>query len=174
MTPEMSYESKQEVVRRMRWRYKGRGRQGRSALIEQLCELCGYERKYAIKLLNGQAEGKRAGARRGGAQTALWRRRAGGSQGDLAGGRTALWQAAQRSSQAVVATLRKGEGRSCTCGAAAARGGAAAFTHFNFAGPIGHSCAPARPCRRRRGWHGGDGGLQIAANRPVRRRSTAR
>ena len=66
MTPEMSYESKQEVVRRMRWRYKGRGRQGRSGLIEQVCELCGYERKYAIKLLNGQAEGKRAGTRRGG------------------------------------------------------------------------------------------------------------
>jgi hypothetical protein len=88
MTPEMSYESKQEVVRRMRWRYKGRGRQGRSGLIEQVCELCGYERKYAIKLLNGQAEGKRVGTRRGGP-----RRRYGEEEREVL---KAIWLAAEQ------------------------------------------------------------------------------
>jgi len=38
----------------MRERYRGRGREGRSRLIDELCEMCGYERKHAIKLLNGK------------------------------------------------------------------------------------------------------------------------
>ena len=33
-----------------RWR----GRERRSRLIDELCEMCGYERKHAIKLLNGK------------------------------------------------------------------------------------------------------------------------
>lgn len=50
----------------MRERYAGRGREGRSKLIDEVCELCGYDRKHAIKLLNGKlplAGGRR---RRGG------------------------------------------------------------------------------------------------------------
>jgi hypothetical protein len=45
------------------------GREGRSRLLNEVCELCGYERKYVIKVLSG----KRAivdsnGHKRGGSQ----------------------------------------------------------------------------------------------------------
>ncbi len=62
----MSEKSRGEVLLRMRERYAGRGREGRSKLIDEVCALCGYERKHAIKVLNGRlaiAGGKR---RRGG------------------------------------------------------------------------------------------------------------
>lgn len=62
----MSQNSKRELLLRMRERYAGRGREGRSKLIDEVCELCGYERKHAIKVLNGKlvvAGGRR---RRGG------------------------------------------------------------------------------------------------------------
>jgi len=62
----MSEKSRREVLLRMRERYAGRGREGRSKLIDEVCALCGYERKHAIKVLNGRlaiAGGKR---RRGG------------------------------------------------------------------------------------------------------------
>lgn len=51
----MSQTSKREVILKMRERYRGRGREGRSSkLIDELCELCGYDRKHAIKLLNAK------------------------------------------------------------------------------------------------------------------------
>lgn len=59
MSLEMSAKSKEEVLQVMRKRYGGRGRSGRSRLVDELCELCGYERKYAIKLLGGRR--RRAG-----------------------------------------------------------------------------------------------------------------
>jgi len=54
MSLKMSEKSREEVLQTMRERYAGRGRKGRSKLIDEFCELCGYERKYAIKLLRGQ------------------------------------------------------------------------------------------------------------------------
>lgn len=36
-------------------RYGGRGKAGRSRLLDEICALCGYERKYASKLLGGVA-----------------------------------------------------------------------------------------------------------------------
>ena len=30
------------------------GEEGRSRLLDEVCELCGYERKYAIKVLSGK------------------------------------------------------------------------------------------------------------------------
>ena len=56
----MSRRSREEVLAAMRLRYAGRGRVGRSRLLDEFCELCRYERKYAIKLLRGQRrrEGK--------------------------------------------------------------------------------------------------------------------
>ena len=61
--------SRQEVLEQMRARYGGRGRQGRSRLLDEVCELTGYERKYAIKVLSGKrpiaGEGRR---QRGGSQ----------------------------------------------------------------------------------------------------------
>lgn len=54
MSLKMSEKSREEVLKLMRVRYAGRGRPGRSKLIDEFCELSGYERKYAIKLLRGQ------------------------------------------------------------------------------------------------------------------------
>jgi hypothetical protein len=61
----LSTRSKKEVLAVMRLRYAGRGREGRSRLLDEFCELCGCERKYAIKLLRGQ-RGLEAKAKRGG------------------------------------------------------------------------------------------------------------
>ena len=49
----MSAKSRKEVLEQARARYRGRGRKGRSRLLDEVCALCGYERKYAIKLLGG-------------------------------------------------------------------------------------------------------------------------
>jgi hypothetical protein len=49
----MSQTSKHEYLERMKWRYQQRGREGRSRLLDELEEICGYDRKYAIKLMNG-------------------------------------------------------------------------------------------------------------------------
>jgi len=64
----MSFGSRQEVVGRLRRRYERAGRVYRQRLIGQLCEVCGYERKYAIKVLNGNRSGPRGLARGGGQQ----------------------------------------------------------------------------------------------------------
>ena len=50
----------------MRWRYAGRGTEGRSRLLDEVCEVCGYERKYAIKLMNRRqpAPKRKAGRKR--------------------------------------------------------------------------------------------------------------
>ncbi len=51
----MSQESKSEYLEKMRWRYARRiGKTGKSDLIDEFCAVCGYERKYAIKLLGGR------------------------------------------------------------------------------------------------------------------------
>jgi hypothetical protein len=65
----MSARSRKEVLEQAGQRYAKRGREGRSRLLDEVCELCGYERKYAIKVLSG----KRAimgskGRKRGGSQ----------------------------------------------------------------------------------------------------------
>lgn len=40
-----------EQLQRLRQRYAGRGKEGKSRLLDEFCEQYGYERKYAIKLL---------------------------------------------------------------------------------------------------------------------------
>jgi hypothetical protein len=52
--PEMSQLSRKEYLAKMRWRNAQRGREGKSRLLDELCEVCGYDRKYAIKLLGGK------------------------------------------------------------------------------------------------------------------------
>ena len=49
----MSATSRREVLKQARPRYGGRGKAGRSRLLDEICVLCGYERKYASKLLRG-------------------------------------------------------------------------------------------------------------------------
>lgn len=39
-----------EELKRLRERYQGRGKEGKSRLLTEFCEQYGYERKYAIKL----------------------------------------------------------------------------------------------------------------------------
>ncbi len=43
------------MLPRLRQRYMGRGREGRSRLIDEVCEQFGYSRKHVIKLLNAKA-----------------------------------------------------------------------------------------------------------------------
>ena len=67
MFPEMSQKSKDEVLKMMRWRYARRGREGRAKLLDEFfCTLCGYERKYAIKLLGGKRRAEGESVKKGG------------------------------------------------------------------------------------------------------------
>lgn len=47
--------SRGELLERLRARYAGRGRDGRSQLLDEICAEQGYTRKYAIRLLRGTA-----------------------------------------------------------------------------------------------------------------------
>ena len=48
----MSGNSKKEYWEKIRWRYRRSGRLGKGRILDEFCQVCGYERKYAIKLLN--------------------------------------------------------------------------------------------------------------------------
>ncbi len=61
----MSLGTRHEVVERLRRKYQTAGPGYRRNLINELCSVGGYERKYAIKVLNGNRAGPR-GRRRGG------------------------------------------------------------------------------------------------------------
>jgi hypothetical protein len=52
--------SRQEQLGRLRKRYEGRGPEGRSRILDELCEQYGYHRKHAIRLLNGAAVARRS------------------------------------------------------------------------------------------------------------------
>jgi len=51
----MSQKVREEMLSRLRQCYVKRGREGRSRMIEELCEQFGYSRKHAIKLLGAKA-----------------------------------------------------------------------------------------------------------------------
>jgi hypothetical protein len=63
----MSQLSRRDYMALMRGRYRRAGRPRRLALLSETCEVCGYERKYAIKLLTGNVRGGpgRRGRKRG-------------------------------------------------------------------------------------------------------------
>jgi hypothetical protein len=48
----MSHEMKSDLLPKLRIRYARRSREGKSRMLDELCEDHGYERKYAIKLLS--------------------------------------------------------------------------------------------------------------------------
>ena len=50
----MSARSRKELLEQARARYRFRGKEGRSRLLDEICALCGYERKYVIKVLGGK------------------------------------------------------------------------------------------------------------------------
>lgn len=64
----MSMQSRREVVEGLRGRYSRAGMEHRGKLVDEVCSVCGYERKYAIKVLNGNragpGRGRRGGSRR--------------------------------------------------------------------------------------------------------------
>ena len=72
MTPErmpleMSQQSRKEVLEKMKQRYARRpGREARGRLLDEVCELCGYERKHALKVLGGRVPIAGGKSRRGG------------------------------------------------------------------------------------------------------------
>jgi hypothetical protein len=49
----MKTQSRDEQLARLRMRYAGRGREGRSQMLNEICSEQGYTRKYAIRLLRG-------------------------------------------------------------------------------------------------------------------------
>lgn len=51
----MSQRVREEMLPRLRQRYASRGREGRTRMIEEMCEQFGYSRKHAIKLLGAKA-----------------------------------------------------------------------------------------------------------------------
>lgn len=46
---------KMEYIRRIYDRYRRASKETKGRILEELCEVCGYNRKYAIRLLNGPA-----------------------------------------------------------------------------------------------------------------------
>ena len=62
----MSENTTREMLLKMRERYGRRGREGRGRLIDEVCELCGYGRKHAIKVLCGKLPVAGEKGRRGG------------------------------------------------------------------------------------------------------------
>ena len=64
--PRLMTESLDEYTLLMRSRYARRtGRKARSKLLDEFCDVTGFERKYAIKVLNGQRRRSHSGKRRG-------------------------------------------------------------------------------------------------------------
>ena len=59
----MSCESRNEYISVQKRRYRRAGRAFKTRLLDEVCEICEYERKHAIKLLNGSL--KRTGGKRG-------------------------------------------------------------------------------------------------------------
>jgi len=51
----MSQNTTREMLLKMRERYQRRGREGRSQRIDEECEMCGYGRKHALKVLGGES-----------------------------------------------------------------------------------------------------------------------
>jgi hypothetical protein len=53
----MSKELKQDWLPKLQARYQARSREGRSRMLDELCEDYHYERKHAIKLLGSRLPG---------------------------------------------------------------------------------------------------------------------
>lgn len=67
----MSPTSKREYLRAIRSRYRKAGKEEKGRILDEFCAVCGYQRKYAIRLVNrpegspGPAEGRVAEKKRG-------------------------------------------------------------------------------------------------------------
>ena len=52
----MSHQLRQEYLNAIRERYKNSCRNKKTSILNEFCEVCGYSRKYAIAILNGQID----------------------------------------------------------------------------------------------------------------------
>lgn len=50
----MGSKSKKEYLVKFRERYKKASKKDKSTLLDELCIICGYNRKYAIRVLNSK------------------------------------------------------------------------------------------------------------------------
>jgi hypothetical protein len=91
----LGHEAKWEYFRVMYERYRKAEAKSRGGLLNEFCSTTGYNRKYAIRLLNGPPPG--AGAEETVARTpaALWQAGGFGLGGGMAGGRLSLVGAAE-------------------------------------------------------------------------------
>lgn len=48
----MSNEARKEYLERIRGRYRNASRRGKKVILDEFCAVCGYHRKYAIRVLN--------------------------------------------------------------------------------------------------------------------------
>jgi transposase InsO family protein len=55
----MTLQSKREYLARIKDRYRHAGKKGKTRILNEFCEVCGYERKHAIKLLNKDGRKKK-------------------------------------------------------------------------------------------------------------------
>lgn len=55
----MSLRSKREYLGRIYGRYQRAGREHKSRILDEFCEVCGYQRKFALRLLHRPLRGKR-------------------------------------------------------------------------------------------------------------------
>jgi len=49
----MSYGSKKEYIQLQKRRYRHSGKARKTCLLDEVCAVCDYDRKYAINVLNG-------------------------------------------------------------------------------------------------------------------------
>ena len=63
----MTHEVKSAVTEKMKKRYQKADKKVKSQLLDELCELCDYHRKHAIRLLNGRSQKSKHPPRRRGA-----------------------------------------------------------------------------------------------------------
>lgn len=54
----MSPQSKYEYSKKIQWRYRRAGKKYKQKILDEYCEVCGYERKYAIRKLNRSLEAR--------------------------------------------------------------------------------------------------------------------
>ena len=57
----MGNNERQAYLKAIRARYRRASRQSKATILDEFCAVCGYHRKYAIKLLNRRAGRRKSG-----------------------------------------------------------------------------------------------------------------
>lgn len=59
----MGNSSRKEYLAAIRMRYRRAGRRGKATILDEFCAVCGYNRKYAIRILNKKGRSGEAATR---------------------------------------------------------------------------------------------------------------